>query len=83
MFVKFVCASIQISNIFVFIISFKLINFVFQVFPSLFPKCSTQNDSFRNNVSEYQTSWLVLSEEELIHFRLSFMNIDINFKQWF
>jgi hypothetical protein len=39
-FLKFIYASVQISNIFVFIITCKLINFVFQIFPFLFPKCS-------------------------------------------
>jgi hypothetical protein len=40
-FPKFIYASVQISNIFVFIISFKLINFAFQIFPFPFPKRST------------------------------------------
>jgi hypothetical protein len=40
-FLKFISASVQISNIFIFIVSFKLINFVFQIFPFLDPKCSS------------------------------------------
>jgi hypothetical protein len=39
-FLKFIYVSVQISNIFVFIISFKLINFAFQIFPFLVLKCS-------------------------------------------
>jgi hypothetical protein len=38
---KFILASVQISKIFGSIIVFKLINFVFQIFPFLVPKCST------------------------------------------
>jgi hypothetical protein len=35
-FLKFSYASVQISNIFVLIISFKLVNFAFQIFPFVF-----------------------------------------------
>jgi hypothetical protein len=37
-FLKFIYASVQISNVFVFIISFQLINFAFQMLPFLVPK---------------------------------------------
>jgi hypothetical protein len=40
-FLKFIYVSVQISNVFVFVISFKLINFAFQIFPFLIDKCST------------------------------------------
>jgi hypothetical protein len=36
-FLKFIYASVQISNVFVSIISFQLINFAFQIFPFLAP----------------------------------------------
>jgi hypothetical protein len=36
-FLKFIYVSVQICNIFVFIISFKLINFVFQISLFFFP----------------------------------------------
>jgi len=39
-FPKFIYASVQISNILCFIISFKLINFAFQIFPFLVPERS-------------------------------------------
>jgi hypothetical protein len=40
-FLKFIYASLQISYIFVFVISFKLRNFSSQVFPFLVLKLST------------------------------------------
>jgi hypothetical protein len=39
-FLKFIYTSVQVSNIFVFIISFKVISFAFRIFPFLVRKCS-------------------------------------------
>jgi hypothetical protein len=43
---KLIYASVQISDIFVFVISYKLINFAFQMLPFLVPKYSTGFTSY-------------------------------------
>jgi hypothetical protein len=45
-FLKIIYASVQISDVFVFIISFQLINFAFQMLPFLVPKYSTGFTSY-------------------------------------
>jgi hypothetical protein len=58
-FLKFFYASVQISDIFVFIICFKLINFVFQIFPFLFPNCSAGLKSYILPIISTDLAWIL------------------------
>jgi hypothetical protein len=52
-------SSTQICNMFVFIISFKLINFVLQMFSFLVPKCSTGLTSEVLQIVSTDLAWIL------------------------